>query len=88
MINVDVSLYLTDGARLNDLCCFWTGCDYLPPRKEILGVKFNKNQSNKLPTAETCFMSQILPVGHDTYEKFKNSMDTAILYGCRGFSFA
>jgi len=85
---MDVSLKLAGETQLNDLCCFWTGWDFLPPRKEILVVKFNTNESSKLPTSECCFMSLLLPIGHNTYQEFMNCMDTAIRYGSKGFSFA
>ena len=51
-----------DGTQLiSDLCCFWTGWDYLPPRSEMLSVKFNTDPERMLPTAEACFMTLVLP---------------------------
>ena len=78
----------TGETRLSDLCGFWTGWNVLPPRKEILVARFSEDKNNKSPLAETCFMSLIVPVGHTTYESFRNSMDIAIQYGSKGFYFA
>ena len=73
---------------MNDLCSFWSGWDVLPPRKEVLTVKFNSDERSKSPMSETCFLSLILPLGHNTYEEFRKAMDAAIQYGSKGFSFA
>ncbi len=53
----------------------------------MLCVKFNTDPKQVLPTAESCFMTLVLPVGHETYESFRKSMSTAITYGSRGFTF-
>ena len=76
-----------EGSCLNDLCLFWIGCDYLPYRQEML-VKFDINENNKMPKAERCFMTLMLPVAHDTYDSFRSVMNTAIAYESRGFAFA
>ena len=51
-------------------------------------ARFSDDANSKSPMAETCFMSLIVPVGHSTYESFRNSMDIAVQYGSHGFSFA
>ena len=51
-------------------------------------VKFSSDDISKSPTSETCFLSLILPLGHNTYDEFRIAMDAAIKYGCKGFSFA
>ena len=48
-------------------------------------VKFDVNENNKMPKAERCFITLILPVAHDS---FRSVMNTAIVYGSRGFAFA
>lgn len=88
MIGSNMFFQFVGETRLNDLCCFWTGWDFLPPRREVLIAKFSSNKRSKLPTSETCFLSLVLPVGHETYGDFLNAMDTAIKCGSRGFAYA
>ena len=54
----------------------------------MLSVKFNTDPASMLPTAEACFMTLVLPVGHETYDSFKRSMNTAVTYGLRGYTFS
>jgi hypothetical protein len=41
--------------------------------------------SKPLPQANTCPMVLSIPTTHKDYDEFKNSMDTSIAYGKRGF---
>lgn len=50
-------------------------------------VKFDGG-ANDLPLAETCFLSITIPAKHETYNAFKRSMDIALKYGSKGFSFS
>mgnify|MGYP002804471013 CR=1 FL=1 len=77
----------SDGCKLNDLCCFWTACRSLPVRGDNMSVTFDVNEDNKMPKAESCFLKLILPVSHNTYESFRSSMNAAIAFGSKGFSF-
>ena len=67
---------------------FWTGWDFLPPRRDVLIAKFSSNKNSKLPTSERCFLSLVLPVGHETYRDFLSAIDTAVMCGSRGFAYA
>ena len=67
---------------------FWTGWDFFPPRRDVLIAKFSSNKNSKLPTSERCFLSLVLPVGHETYRDFLSAIDTAIMCGSRGFAYA
>ena len=58
MIGSNMFFQFVGETRLNDLCCFWTGWDFLPPRREVLIAKF---------------FSLVLPVGHETYGDFLNA---------------
>ena len=67
---------------------FWTGWDFFPPRRDVLIAKFSSNKNSKLPTSERCFLSLVLPVGHETYRDFLSAIDTAIMCGSRGCAYA
>lgn len=67
---------------------FWTGWDFFPPRRDVLIAKFSSNKNSKLPTSERCFLSLVLPVGHETYRDFLSAIDTAIMCGSRGSAYA
>lgn len=67
---------------------FWTGWDFLPPRRDVLIAKFSSNKNSKLPTSERCFLSLVLLVGHETYRDFLSAIDTAIMCGSSGFAYA
>ena len=67
---------------------FWTGWDFFPPRRDVLIAKFSSNKNSKLPTSERCFLSLVLPVGHETYRDFLSAIDTAIMCGSGGFAYA
>ena len=54
----------------------------------MMSVKFNTDPKRMLPTAEACFMTLVLPIGHKTYDSFRRSMNTAITYGSRGYTFS
>ena len=67
---------------LNDLYCFWTATNNLPPRTS-LHVKFHEEQ-NVFPFAETCFFSLTLLTVHKMYEDFQRFMDIAMSNGSMG----
>jgi hypothetical protein len=71
---------------LNDLVLFWTGFSTLPVDDSTLTVAFLETDPSKpLPQANTCPMVLSIPTTHKDYDEFKNSMDTSIAYGKRGF---
>ncbi len=80
--------FLVDGAGLQDLLCFWTATNMLPPRSQMLIVSFDKEGSMVLPMAECCFLSLVLPVKHANFEDLTRNMDVALKYGMSGFTFS
>ncbi|KAL1489246.1 hypothetical protein ABEB36_014179 [Hypothenemus hampei] len=78
-------------ASLEDVLCFALACEKIPP----LGfdnkpeLEFLHNEKSYWPKANTCGLILYLPVSYEThqYEKFKRSMDYAIL-NSKQFGFA
>ena len=81
-------LQILGGPSLSDFFFFWTGFVILPAPSERLNVMFNTSSQMELPMAESCFSNIVLPTVHKEFEQFKNKMDVALNYGCKGFCFA
>ena len=66
---------------LHDLVLFWTDYTSLPTNvSEKLAVRLLSNDTNVLPEADTCPRVLFLPKNHKEYCKFRDAMNTALIY--------
>ena len=73
----------SDQETLSDLVQFWTCSPALPTLSQKLTVVY-KVDDNLLPEANTCPMILAIPIGHSTYESFREYLDKAISFA-KGF---
>ena len=61
---------------------FLQGCPG-PLQDRTISLKFHKTKMETFPSA--CFVILTLPVCHDSYASFEETMTKAILYGHKGY---
>lgn len=63
---------------------FLQGCPG-PLQDRTINLKFHRTKVETFPSIDACFVILTLPVSHDSYVSFEETMTKAILYGHEGY---
>ena len=66
-------------SKIDDILIFATGALRVPPLGFLPQPSVVFSKETRFPTANTCANIISLPLGHESYETFKESMDFTIL---------
>ena len=72
------------GVTMDLFLKFIQGCPG-PLQDRTLRLKFHKTAKETFPSVDACFVVLTLPICHESYASFEETMSKAIRFGCQGY---
>lgn len=72
------------GVTMDLFLKFIQGCPG-PLQDGTLRLKFHKTAKETFPSVDACFVVLTLPICHESYASFEETMSKAIRFGCQGY---